>query len=69
MMLVKQVHTSSLLLYNCVRNISAFWSTVRALFEEMVVVATTTLLVGEEDVEASAIWLFFWGQCQEICPF
>ncbi len=54
--------TSLLLLYNCVRNISAFWSAVRALLEEMVAVATTALLEGEEDVKASAIQLLLCGQ-------
>jgi len=52
---VKQACTSLLSLYNCVRNISAFWSTVRALLEAMVAVAMTTLLEGVEDVKASAI--------------
>ncbi len=62
MMLAKQACTSSLLLYSCVRNISAFWSTVNALFEEMFAVAMTALLEGDEDVEASMIRLFLWGQ-------
>ena len=28
-----------------------------------------TKLLEEDDVEASAIQLFFWGQCCKICPF
>jgi len=33
----------------------------------MVAMAMTALF--EDDVEASAILLFFWGQWQEMCPF
>ncbi len=62
MMLANRACTSLLSLYNCVRNISAFWSTVRALLEEMVAVATTALLEGGEDVNASVIQLFFCRQ-------
>ena len=68
-MLANRACTSLLSLYNCVRNISAFWSTVRALLEEMVAVATTALLEGGEDVNASVIQLFFCRQNWEMCPF